>query len=521
MTPMTSPETAARVALRREATERVLAEHGVQEWIGPAALAETVDPRRFWRRPHTNVINAALAQLLIEPGGALMVETPPRVGKSMLVSQFFPFWWLTMRPSDRMVLSSYAESLALRHSVAARGLVQAYGTEYGLELSKTQAEKRRWDVTDGGGMIARGVSSGLTGEDMDLGIIDDPVKDRAAAESELVRDAAWDWYSSTFGSRRMPETREVVCMTRWRKDDLAGRILDAQGRVEEGGRWRVVHLPALALPENHERGVWADPLGRSPGEPLTHPRIDPADSAAMLEHWEKQRARSTSRDWNALYQGVPYDAEGALLAEADLRAATGRAPTSFRRVCVAVDPAGGGRDTVGVVAVGLDEAGRVWFVQDRTRRMPADEWPRVACQLAEELDAGEIVVEKNFGGDMATTLVAQAWQQLQRDGAVRGLCPMIREVTARRSKVLRAEPIAQAVKTGRVWFVPGLPTLVNEFQMWTPGSTWSPGALDAAVHGATHLLPTLPRGARLTDAAGLSRAEVAAQGLAGRTIGDV
>ena len=516
---MASRDASEKIRLRREATERVLRESGPQDWIGPAAIAEAVDPLRFWRRPHIDVINAELSRLLIEPGGALMIETPPRVGKSMLVSQFFPFWWSTMRWTDRMVLSSYAEALAVRHSVAARGLVQAYGAEYGIELSRTQAEKRRWDLTSGGGMIARGVSSGLTGEDMDLGIIDDPVKDRAEAESELVRANVWDWYSSTFGSRRMPETREICVMTRWRADDLAGRILDAQGRVEEGGRWRVVHLPAIALPENHEQGVYRDPLGRAPGEPLTHPRIAVDDTAALLAHWEKQRARSTSRDWNALYQGVPYDAEGALLSEDDVRAATyEHGPDDVKRAAVAVDPAGGGRDTVGVVAVALDGEGRVWFTHDRTKRMPADEWPRVACLLAAEVDAGEIVVEKNYGGDMATQLVAQAWQQLSREGLVSGLCPMIREVTARRSKVLRGEPIAQAIKTGRVRFVRGLTTLTHEWQMWTPGSSWSPGALDAAVHGATHLLPTLPRGARITGMAEMSRSGVAAGGFAGRTI---
>lgn len=638
---------------RRLATEAVLRRLGPQPEIGPAAMAAKFD-RRFRRLPHTNVMNDALAQLLVEPGGSLMIWTPPRAGKSELASRWFPDWWLTHWPTHRIVLTAYGERLPTRHSVAARDIMFAHGHEYGLAVSKAQAEKTSWSLTTGGGVIARGVGSGLTGEDMDClsgdaniitpegvrsiasivesgdlpmvlsfnhetgirewrpviatrkvedrqivrihtrsgrviectpdhrvytgrgyvaaanlvagdrltevcsceagdvvasvqhvrgtgidvydlqvagnrnffaneilvhncGIIDDPVKDREAAESELIRAKVWDWYSGAFLSRRVPHTRTCVIMTRWRTDDLAGRILDSEGRVEEGGRWRVVHLPALALPPDPEKGIYPDALGRAVGEPLPHPKLAADDWEGMAAHWATQRERSTARDWNALYQGVPFDAEGALVSEQDIRDHTGDAPREFRRLAVGVDPAGGGRDSVGVVVAGLDGEGRVWWLEDRTRRMSAVEWPRLVCEVADRWGADRVVVETNYGGDLGTAAVSQAWGELVREGQVSGLCPLVVSVTARKSKVLRAEPIAQAIRTGRVWFARGavLRQLTAEWQMWTPGSKWSPGALDAAVHVATELLPALPRGAQITAVDGVSRQQVAADGLAG------
>ncbi|WP_298442540.1 hypothetical protein, partial [Gordonia sp. (in: high G+C Gram-positive bacteria)] len=82
-----------------------------------------------------------------------------------------------------------------------------------------------------------------------------------------------------------------------------------------------------------------------------------------------------------------------------------------------------------------------------------------------------------------------------------------------------AEPVAQAVKTGRVWFARGaqLRQLGAEFTMWEPGSTWSPGALDAGVHAVTELLPAVPRGGEIHNPAGRRRDQGGPRGgLAGR-----
>lgn len=486
----------------------------------PGELALKHEPNLNVQRAHLLEIDAALRWVHETPHAKLMIWTPPRAGKSWRVSRWFPFWWLTLHPADQVVLASYASSLAEGHAAACRDFIIGYGGEYGLQLKSDEQTRADWALTTGGGMRARGVRSGLTGFGLDVGVVDDPFRDRAEADSPVIREAVWEWYSSAFASRKSPEAREIHVNTRWHQQDLSGRLLQREGRLEDGGEWKVLHLPAIALPADVERGIYPDPLEREPGAPLPHPKIIEGDTTALLAHWDRQRASSTARDWGAMYQGTPFDATGGLLTEADITAATQARTAPIRRSGVGVDPSGGGRDTAGIVGGAVDDTGKLWWTHDRTGNMTADKWAEAACVLADEIDADMIVVEINYGGDQATTLIRQAWKALQTEGRIprSALCPRIVGVHSRKSKTLRAEPIAQAVKTQRAWFdlSGNLRTLTGEFVQWEAGSTWSPGALDAAVHLAYALLPTLPAGATVTSVAGRRRDDARPRGVASR-----
>ena len=481
----------------------------------PAALAAACDRDNFKSRAHIRAIDDALVNLHNDPAGRLMIFMPPRAGKSQLGARWLPVWWLTQHPRDAVVITSYSADLAQAHGAAARDLLQAYGAPYGLRIGN-ESTRATWTTTAGGRVSSMGVGGPLTGKDMKLGIIDDPFKDRAEADSPIMRERVWAWYSAVFASRRQLGTRRLVINTRWHEDDLCGRILKDQGRIEDGGKWTVLHLPAIAVDEDRDRGFYPDPLGREPGQPLTHPDYADSDIASLNAHWAEAHADSVARDWNAMYQGSPFDAKGALLTDDNVRDATVEHLPEARRTAIGVDPSGGGRDTAGIVAGVLGVDGKLYWTHDRTGRMTSDKWSEAACLLAAEVDADRIIVEKNFGGDMAKTLIRQAWDQLLREGRVPKdrLCPYVHEVLARKSKVLRAEPIAQAVKTGRAKFGPGfeLKNLKGEWVRWEPGSTWSPGALDAAVHLATDLLPPIAAGATITSVANRKRDDTGRSG---------
>ncbi|MBJ7479238.1 terminase family protein [Rhodococcus sp. (in: high G+C Gram-positive bacteria)] len=485
----------------------------INDTTSPGILALRHEPAVTVQRPHLELIDRELTKLLSTPNAKLMIWTPPQVGKSMRVSRWFPFWWLSHRPRDRVILASYAASLANTHGAACRDLVESHGLTYGLRMRDDENTRANWSLTTGGGMRSVGTKGGLTGHPMNLGIIDDPFADRAAADSPLIRERVWEWYSSAYTTRKAPGAREVIVMTRWHPLDLCGRLLERDGRTEEGGEWTVLHLPALAVAPDPAKGIYADPLGREPGDPLTHPVIDLGDIDSLADHWRRKKKGSTSRDWNAVYQGSPFDSEGALLTEAHIRDATADLTLVTPRIAgVGIDPSGGGRDTAGIVGGILGSDGKFYWTHNRTARMTSDRWSREACLLADEMDADRFVIEVNYGGDQATTLLKQAWDALQREGEIdkRKLCPRLVPVHSRKSKLLRAEPIAQAILTQRAWFGrdPGLSDFKSEWQLWEPGSTWSPGALDAGVHLATDMLPPINSGSSVSSAAKRSRLSV-------------
>ena len=78
-------------------------------------------------------------------------------------------------------------------------------------------------LTSGGSYLAAGVGQGIAGYRADLIVIDDPVRSRADADSETVRDSTFAWFNADLRTRLRPGGRILLIMTRWNFDDLAGR----------------------------------------------------------------------------------------------------------------------------------------------------------------------------------------------------------------------------------------------------------------------------------------------------------
>lgn len=459
----------------------------------PVSLATHCD-RMYKVRGHLRVIAQAMVELERGDFDRLMLNTPPQVGKSRTAVQWSAFWWLIKHPTHRIVIGCYGDVLAHRNGKAVRRLVELYGAAYSLRLERGSASMKDWTLTTGGGVLAVGVGSGVTGQNADLILIDDPTKSRRDAESQLARDNVHAWYSADLLSRQAPGCPVVLIQTPWHPDDLRGRVITEEGDRRTGGRWQVVIMAALCEKPD------IDPLGRRPGEPLPHPKIKDGDIARLLKHWEGLRSSVAARDWRALWQCDPKAPEGALVSWEMLRQRrcfeAGRTACDPRQryVAVAIDPSGGGRDTAGVVGGYLSEDIRLHITADRSGVMTSEQWGRAACELAYETDADRFVIEKNYGGDMCQLVVRTSWEALTRehpDTYGQRLCPRVVEVTARRNKLLRAEPIGQQWVEGRIVTTAYLPEFESEWATWVVG-TDSPGRIDASVYLGYDLLP-VPR----------------------------
>lgn len=456
----------------------------------PLTLAMHLD-KRIVSRPHLRVISGALAGLKADGGDRVLITTPPQVGKTQL-AVWGAFWWLCKHPSARIIVGSYGSLLATKRGRAIRKLVQTYGHRYGLVLEQGVGAANDWQLTSSGGVRSAGTGAGITGEPATFALIDDPVKGRAEADSPAIREKTWNWWSGDLTSRLAPGAPVLLVMTRWSDDDIAARLLADEGTADRDGRWRVVYMPAIAVAEDREHGIPADGLGREPGEPLSHPKIPTSDRSRLLRHWQDKKRSSTPRDWGALYQGDPKPVEGALIAREILRKRQDFQPKTVPiKHAVAVDPSGGGRDTAGIVAGFLGVDRRLYLTHDLSARMATEEWAEQACQLAYDTGADVLIVEANYGGDMARRVLRAAWADLVRATKIPAdaIIPQIKMVTAKKGKVLRAEPIAQQIVIDRVRFAAPLPELAEEWATWQPTSTTSPGRIDASVHLVVGLLP--------------------------------
>jgi len=223
----------------------------------------------------------------------LIVELPPRHGKSTFFSQFFPAWWLGRFPDQRVMLTSAVAELAAEWGAKARdSLVYAGEEVFGIRVARQYgAARHRWDVEARlGGMLTSGMGGPITGRGADLFIIDDPIKNAEEADSELIRERQWEWLLSTAMPRLQPNAVAVIIMARWHEDDLAGRCLDAFPD------WTRLRLPAYAEID--------DPLGREIGAPLW-PEQWPLSALQDIEERDE-------RWWNALYQLRPSPPGGAI-----------------------------------------------------------------------------------------------------------------------------------------------------------------------------------------------------------------
>jgi hypothetical protein len=189
------------------------------------------------------------------PYDILILQMPPQHGKSMSTTETLPSWYLGKWPYNRVIEVSYNETFAQRFGRRNRDKIKEFGYLFGIGISKGKDSNEEFELNNGvGGMISRGIMSGVTGNPANLIIIDDPIKNREEADSQTIRDKQWDEWQNSIKTRLAAGAKVIVIMTRWHEDDLAGKLLKSEKNVT------LINLPCEAE-EN-------DPLGRNIGDAL-------------------------------------------------------------------------------------------------------------------------------------------------------------------------------------------------------------------------------------------------------------
>ncbi len=300
----------------------------------------------------------------------LMITMPPRHGKSMLASEFFPAWYMGRNPDHYVVTATYAQELADDFGRKVKNQIEdaAYQAIFpGVGLADDSKSAKRFHIegasggfehstSQRGAFYAVGVGGPLTGRGAHLLLIDDPVKNREDAESEVIRKKTKDWYTSTAYTRLMPGGRIIVIQTRWHEDDLAGWLLNEH--PHEG--WITLDLPAIG---NDGAALWPEQYD--------------------VETLEKIKLALGPRDWSALYQQRPSPETGDYFKRDWLHSYEELPPRSMLSVYGASDyavTANGGDYTVHVV-VGLDPDGRMYLLDLWRGRTSSEQWVSAFCDL--------------------------------------------------------------------------------------------------------------------------------------------
>ena len=240
----------------------------------------------------TEVLTDAISPDLLDTSlGCVAVSTPPQEGKTTWIVHYMA-WMLVRNPWLKLVYATYSQSRANAVSRQVRSLVEIW-----TPLAKGSATVERWQTKEGGGLLAAGRGSAMTGFRSDMTVIDDPIKDMQEAQSETIRETTIEWFSSVVLTRMSSLSQIIVIATRWHKDDLIAHV---QKPDVLGAQY--VNIPAQAV-----SGPEEDILGRHVGEWL------PSVQNRSEKSWLLIKSAVGTYVWQALYQGDPQVTGGSYI----------------------------------------------------------------------------------------------------------------------------------------------------------------------------------------------------------------
>ena len=281
----------------------------------------------------------------------LMVFLPPQHGKSQLTTRILPAYILGKRPEKKIAISSYSATVAHEFARDAKNIITSPEyrfafpeTKVGRDVSVTEkgsyADTAHYYQTSKGGFIySVGRGGPLTSKTIDISIVDDPLKDRKEAMSKTVKGGLESWYNDVVRTRLHNDSQELIILTRWVEDDLAGRLLK-----KEGKEWEVILFPAIKTKDYCKYDK------RKPGTPLFPEKHS-------LKRLEQARDRNEV-SFNSLYQQDPKP-NTKLMVHPDFIRVKEFPMDLINKWIIGLDY--GYNDHTAVVAIGCIENKRYWM----------------------------------------------------------------------------------------------------------------------------------------------------------------
>lgn len=332
----------------------------------------------------------------------LIITMPPQHGKSVGATTLLPAYMLGLNPDLRIAIASYSGSLASRFNRRVQRILESreYAEIFPDTTIKRGANPANYirtadevEIIDrDGALLSVGREGSLTGNRVDCFILDDLYKDAMEANSPIIRENCWEWYTSVVRTRMHNSSQELIVFTRWHEEDLIGTItrkepcreLRSVNDLQKVGENEWLYLNFEALKASPPTEI--DP--RALGEALWEER----QSAALLH---QKRQLDTLR-FECMYQGHPSSREGLLYG--DSFAEYDALPRDIVRYGNYTDTADTGDDYLCSICYAVDTDGVIYICDAVYSREPMEVTEREVAEMLCRNRTRIAAIESNNGG---------------------------------------------------------------------------------------------------------------------------
>ena len=383
-----------KIRLVRAMKERLLRESRSDLFRFTLATMPTFRPASFHRWYY-----GILSRFAHKEIKKLMVFMPPQHGKSEGSTRRLPAFIEGINPDTRLAVVSYSATKAKKFNREIQRIMDT--PEYLAIFPETQLGQSQFGEDSGKGYIRTteefeivgkrgsvktvGVGGALTGEPVDVLVMDDIYKDAKSAWSPVVRESISDWYDTVAETRLHNDSQQLIVFTRWHEDDLAGTLLRQQGEYDPNDNpdgWVVCTFKAI------KEGAPTEYDPRQEGEALWEER----HSIHKLEQIRKRNPQV----FESLYQQDPKPSEG-LMYSFGFQTYNIRPATLHCTRKAYIDTADTGEDYLCAIVYDETEIGN--FLVDVLYTQKPMEYTEVAtARMLTRHMVAECIVESNNGG---------------------------------------------------------------------------------------------------------------------------
>jgi len=385
---------------------------------------------------HLKRLGTLLMEVETNEKNRIAVSMAPRMGKSQMISIYYPAWYLGKHPDHKVIVASHTADLAVVMARKVRNLINT--PEYKAIFPQTNiaADAKaaaQWNTTKGGEYFAIGVGGALAGRGAHLIIADDPLSEQdIKAGNTTSLDSAYEWFSAGLRTRLMPEGKICVLHTRWHQRDLIGRLIKDSAMNEGGDTYETFEFPAI-LNEgtDNEKSIWPEQWSI---ESLQQTR-------ASMHHimWQ----------WYAQYQQNPTAAEAAIIKRDWIRWWTKDDPPKIDFIVQAFDTALTTKarsdfsvcHTWGVWENEEDGTQNVILLNKVKGKYEFPELKQMAHEQYKDWDPDSVIVEAKASGQPLIDEMRRSGIFVQDFSPGKG-----------QDKIARLNAVADMFASGHVWF---------------------------------------------------------------------